>query len=334
MAIPALVTVLSTAIKIVLGGLALATGWGIIGLAAAACVVNLVTAGLLWRLVRPLAPVVEWWPGQAVAWHWLVLAWPLLLNGLLISLFFRLDIFVLQAMQGDEALGLYDAAYKFINVTLIVPPYVTLALFPRLARQAITEPAALRRTLRQATGYLLLLALPAVIATVRLSEWLIWLLAGPAFLPGAAEALALLIWFLPFSYVNGLLQYGLIAVDRQRSLTGIFALVVAFNLFANLLLVPLYGFHGAAVVTVLSEIVLLGPLVWLTQRWIGPLGLSAVVWRPLLAAGVMAVVVMASAPLGAWPSVILGSLSYLATVLALGAWGEEERRLARALLGR
>jgi O-antigen/teichoic acid export membrane protein len=331
---PALVTVLSTALKIVVAGLALAAGAGVVGLAAAALVVNAVTAGVLWALVRPLAPGVVWWPGWAIVRHWLIVAWPLLLNGLLVSLFFRLDAYVIQAARGDEELGLYDAAYRFINVALLLPPYVTMALFPQFARQAERDPSALRRTLRQAIGYLLILALPAAVATTTLSGWLIWLLAGPAFLPASSEALRVLIWFLPFSYVNGLIQYALIALDRQRAITGAFVLTLAFNLAANLLLVPAFGLHGAAAVTVLSEIVLLAPLLAASRRALGPLGLPAVVWRPVAAAAVMAAVVALTGGLGPWPATLLGGAAYAATLLALGAWGEDERRLARALLGR
>ncbi|MCC6626963.1 MAG: flippase [Chloroflexi bacterium] len=331
---PALVTVLSTALKIVVAGLALALGYGVVGLAAAAVVVNIVTAAVLWRLARPLAPGVQWWPGGALARHWLLLAWPLLLNGLLVNLFFRLDTFIIQATRDDAELGLYDAAYKFINVTLIVPPYVTLALFPRLARQAEREPAALRRTLQQASGYLLMLALPAAVATTVLSGWLIWLMAGPSFLPGSAAALQVLIWFLPFSYVNGLLQYGLIALERQRAITAAFALTVSFNLVANLLIVPSYGYLGAAAVTVATEVVLLAPLLWLMRRAVGPLGLAGIAWRPVVATALMALVIAVAAGLGPWPAVLLGSLAYGLSLLALGAWGDDERRLARALLGR
>jgi O-antigen/teichoic acid export membrane protein len=265
---------------------------------------------------------------------WLVTAWPLLLNNLLLSLFFRLDIYIIQSARGEVELGLYGAAYKFINLTLIVPPYLTLALFPRLARQAERDPLALRATLRQASGYLLMLALPAAVATTALADSFIWLLAGSAFLPGAADALRLLIWFMPFSYVNGLIQYGLIALDRQRTLTLAFAVTVAFNLVANLALVPRLGYLAAGAITVASEVVLMIPLVLATRAALGPLGLASVAWRPLVATAAMAGVVLLAGGLGSWPAVLLGGLVYLIALLACGAWGAEERRLARALLGR
>jgi O-antigen/teichoic acid export membrane protein len=334
MVMPALLTILSTVLKVLLAGAALLAGSGIVGLAGAAVAVNLIAGAILWRLVRRHVPRVAWWPGVDQTRHWLALAWPLLLNNLLASLFFRLDTYVIQFSRGPVELGLYSAAYKFINFTLILPPYLTMALFPGLARQAERDPAALRRTLRLAIGYLVMLALPGALATTALAEPLIWVVGGDEFLPGSATALRLLIWFLPFSYVNGLLQYALIALNRQRTITLAFGLTVVFNLVANVALVPAVGYMAAALVTVASEVVLLVPLLVVARRALGALDLVAVLWRPIVAAGVMAVVLLLTASLGPWLATLLAGAAYLATLAALGAWGEEEQRLARALLGR
>ena len=333
MTVPALVTVLSTGLKVVVAGLLLWLGGGVVGLAAAAVIVNVLSAWALWRLVLPLAPVVVWWPGGRLARRWLLAAWPLLLNNLLATLFFRLDIYVLQVARGVEELGFYTATYRFINFALIVPPYLTMALFPGLARQAHNDRPGLRRTVRLAVGYLVMLALPAAVATTALADHLIWLLAGPQFLPGSAQALRILIWFLPLSYVNGLLQYVAIALDRQRNLTAIFGLTVVFNLGANILLVPSYGYLAAAAVTVASEVVLAAPLLLLLRHEFSWLDLLATTWRPVIATGVMIAVTLLGWPLGAIGATLLGSLAFFATLVALGGWGEEERRIARALRG-
>lgn len=333
MVTPALLTVVGTALKLLIGGLALLLGAGIVGLAATAVLVNCATALILWRLVRPSTTAPEWWPGAGAARAWLLVAWPLLLNNLLASLFFRIDTYVLWFARSDAELGLYSAAYKFINFSLIVPPYLTMALFPRLARQAEHDPAALRRTLRLALGYLVTLALAGALATTALAEPLIWLVGGADYLPGAAEALRALIWFLPFSYVNGLLQYALIALNRQRAITAGFGLTLAFNLAANLLLVPRFGYLAAAAVTVASEVVLLIPLLAITRRTLGPLQLGSLLWRPVAAAAAMGLVLVLASGLGPWTATLLALTAYAVTLLALGAWGEEEQRLARALLG-
>lgn len=149
---------------------------------------------------------------------------------------------------------------------------------------------------------LLVLALPIAVGTTILAEPIILLIPGPGYLPQSAWALQILIWYLPISFTNGLLQYVLIAVNRQRILSVAFAVGVAFNITANLLLIPPFGYLAAAVVTVVSEVVLLAPFLWVTLREVGMLRVVGVAWRPALAALIMGGPVWLLAPWSAPPA--------------------------------
>src|SRR6185437_6445609 len=105
----------------------------------------------------------------------------------------------------------------------------------------------------------------------------------------SANALRVLIWFLPISYVNGITQYVLIAVNRQRTITIAFASAVIFNLVANLILVPIYGYMAAAV-TVATEAVLFVPLSIAVHRYVGEFNWFRFAFRPTIAAIAMGAV--------------------------------------------
>src|SRR5207249_9820698 len=131
-------------------------------------------------------------------------------------------------------------------------PTVTLALFPVLSPSAVNAPApragaSLRGTTPLAVKPRLGLAFPVAVGTTLMAEPIIRLLAGEEYLPHSANALRVLIWFLPFSFTNALLQYVLIALNRQRFITGAFVLATGFNVLANLLLIPRFSYIGAAV---------------------------------------------------------------------------------------
>jgi len=181
---------------------------------------------------------------------------------------------------------------------------------------------------------LLALAFPIAAGTTLLAEPLILLIAGPGYLPQSAWALQVLIWYLPISFTNGLLQYVLISVGRQRTLSVAFAVGVVFNVAANLLLIPTYGYLAAAVVTVLSEVVLLVPFLWVALREAGSLAFIDVAWRPSLAAAIMALPVWLVAPSSVPLAIVAGALVYGAALLALRAVTAEERAELRALVRR
>jgi O-antigen/teichoic acid export membrane protein len=207
-------------------------------------------------------------------------------------------------------------------------------VFPLFARQAASDRAALGRAYSYLVRLLLLLALPLATGIGMLAPWCIAFLGGIAYVPHGAPALALLIWYLPLSYVNGVTQYVLIALDRPRTITFSFAVAAVFNFVFNLVFVPRYGIQAAAIATVASEVVLYVPLWWVLRTELALVPLWRVVWRPALAALGMAVGMLLGLRLHLLLGLALGLIVFWAGLLAVGAVHEEDRRLARRVLRR
>jgi len=259
-----------------------------------------------------------------------------MLNHLLQSVFFKIDVLLLSQIKGDEVVGWYSAAYKWVDAFLIIPAYSVLALFPLMSRRATDDPAGLTRAFEMARRWLLVIALPIAVAVTFLAEDLIGLLGGAQYLPHGAVALRVMIWFLPFSFVNGLSQYVLIAIQRQRWITISFAVAVAFNLSANLVAIPPYGYVGAAVVTILTEVVLLVPFQH-GLRALHAAPLLVATWRPAIATSAMALLLYGLGLLR-FPSlleVMVALLVYAAVLWRLGGIPATDRAfLIRLLPGR
>ncbi len=304
----------TSALTVGLGLALLGGGAGVIGLAIAGVVSG--TASWL-ALARPVGFNLLRLSGQGIAHRRDLLSsgFPLMLNGLLATAFVQLDILILQAMEGTAVVGHYNAAYKFINALNAVPAAVVLAAFPLMARAA-SDAEALGRWTARTWRVLISLAAPACVLLFAHAEPLVGTLLGEDFLPFTAEALAILIWFLPFSFLNGTLQYVVIALDRQWWLTPAFLVTTLFNAGANLALVPVYGFVAAAATTIASEVVLLALLAWVLRRDRVLPRLAEPALRPALAAGGLALAVwlLRDAP---WILAAVVGLSVYAAVLAL-----------------
>jgi O-antigen/teichoic acid export membrane protein len=332
MHLPAALTVLTNFSRFGFGLAALFAGYGVPGLAAVSVLVTSLSA-LAFRLaLRHLSVRPVWSFPLDEARRLLSLAWPLLLNGLLITLFFRLDTFVIQATLGDRALGTYDAAYKFANLLLLIPSYFVLAIFPILSRQAGSE--RLRDSFELAAKFLLLLAWPIVLGTFVLAPLMIQLLGGSAFLPESAAVLRILVWFAPLHYVNGVAQYVIIAVDQQRQIARAYAIATAFNLVANVLFVPHFGYLAAAVITVLTEIVLFVPLHRAVQRYVGRVSWGWLWLAPLPAVASMAGGMLLSHWIQPVLAVGIGFLFYVVALPLSRVVGPVEYRILRELAGR
>lgn len=315
-----------------------ATDLGVVGVAGAAFVAASLSADLFRRALRTVTGRLTIWRlSRDRAIELIRASWPLLVNALLVNLFFRVDVFLVQAFEGDGALGVYDASYKLINLVTIVPAYVTLAIFPAMAVRA-HDPAALERAQNMATYLLVWIAWGIVTVVSASAGMAIHVLAGTDYLPEAATLLRILVWFAPLSFLNGVIQYVLVAAGKQHRIVPAFLAAVAFNFGANLMLVPTYGTRAAAAVTVLTEIVILIAFVAVTRS--GPVRAislrgSGRLWRPTLT-GVVSVA--AALPLAIqvneWLALVAGMFLFGATSVAFRVVGPTERALLVRALSR
>jgi O-antigen/teichoic acid export membrane protein len=335
MELPAILNIFTNLARFGLGLAALFAGFGVIGLAVAALIATFVSAGAYHVSLRHLNLKPEWAITRDQVTWFAQVSWPLLLNALLMNLFFRVDVFVIQAAQGDAALGTYDAAYKYVNMLIILPAYFTLAIFPILSRYALSGGDDLLKAFRLASKFLLIVAWPITIGTLVLAPWMIRLLGGDAFLPDSADVLRVIIWFLPLSFVNGVIQYTLIAANQQRTISAAFGLAVGFNFLANLVLVPIYGYMAAAVITILTEFVLFAPLAFAMHRHVGYPGWFGLLGKPSLAGLAMGAVCALTIPIaGMVPGLLISALAFPLFLLLFGAIDRADLELFRQLLAR
>ncbi|MBI4787551.1 MAG: oligosaccharide flippase family protein [Chloroflexi bacterium] len=326
------VDVVTRIVSITLGVIALLLGYGYVGLAAVSILTNLFTLAVFYWLVRAtlFAPRLQVDRGLI---RWMAFeSYPLMLNNLLSSLFFRIDAMILLPLKGDTVLGYYSTAYKFIEALNFIPSNFTLAIFPALSRLASSAKDAMLRAYTLSLKILLWVSLPLTVGTIFVSRELIQIFGGDAYLPHSAIALQALIWFLPFSFINSVTHYVLIALGQQRFLTKAFVVGVVFNIVANLIAIGPLSYVGAALVTILSEIVLLIPFYYSVRKNLASIPFWSITWRPALAAGLMGLALWWLVErAGVVVAVPIAGLVYGVLLIALGALGEDERALLRRL---
>ena len=310
---PAAITTLSTISKVVLGLLALVLGYGVVGLAAASIVTNVLTLAILLWGGRTL--IGRWRrPDFSLTRAMTRESWPLMVNHFLATIFFQIDILIIEAIHGVRMVGLYSVAYKWVAALNIIPAFFTQAMLPVMSRQAQEDRDALKQTYILAIKLLVSLALPVAVLFTFLAWTLTALLGGSQYLPDGAIATQLMIWSIPIGWINSLTQYVLIALDLQRRIMRAFIIAVTFNIVTNLVLIPQYGYQAAALTTIASEMMLLLPFGWLLRGALGPINWGGIVWRPGIATGAMLGVMLLGWSAQPVAALIIGVIVY-ATVL-------------------
>jgi O-antigen/teichoic acid export membrane protein len=321
---PAAISTVTALTRASLGVLVLLLGWGFVGLAGVSIVANIVSASILGVLMvrHCFKPHVEWDPR---AGRWMMgTSFPLMINQFLATAFFNIDILLLKPLKGDTVVGYYRAAGAYLNGLNIIPAYFTQAIFPIMSRYAESARDSLARAYVLSLRLLVILALPIAVGTFFIAEGLILVLGGGAYLPDSRIALQLIIWFLPFSFVNSVTQYVLIAIDQQRFLTKAFLIGVTFNIAVNLVIIPTFSYQGAAVVTILSEWALLIPFYYAVRKHVGPLPWVSIFWQPVVASLVMGGVMWIVRDIHWILLIPVGAVVYLLVLALIGGFRQPD----------
>jgi len=331
--VPAALTTVTTILKVVLGAIVLVAGFGFVGLAAVSIGTNLITLIILAAATLRYIPLKPPWKVDFGLQKEMVgRSYPLMFNHFLAVVFFQVDVPLLRQYNGEEVVGWYNSAYKWVNAFNVIPAFFTFALFPVITRMVKTSLKDARRAFRMAVKLMLIIALPLAAVTTVMAPFLIGVLGGREFLPHGALALQLVVWSIPLGWVNSVTNYVLIALRQEKRLTLAFIAGVTFNIVANIILLPRFSYVAAAVTTIISELVLLIAFGFFLRTGMKGIGWPRLVTRPLILTALMMGAILAGKLVSTPVAVMAGSLVYLAGLWKIGVFEPEERRILRSIL--
>lgn len=218
----------------------------------------------------------------------------LILGGLV----FKADTLLLSKLADDRAVGLYNAAYKFVDWGIMLAGGLLISHFPLFSQFIISDPEKVKRLYQRSFDIFGLLLIPLAVFGAVASRQIILLFSGPAY-EESAFALAVLLWVILLNAWNTLAVNVLIALKEQRRLLIIYGSVVAVNVSINYFGIPRFGFKVCAIASVLSELLAMVPLLHFLKKGTGIMPNLKKAGRSLLAT------LCAASPLLLQPNLIL-----------------------------
>jgi O-antigen/teichoic acid export membrane protein len=157
-------------------------------------------------------------------------------------------------MIGDSAVGLYNSSTNLIYPITVISSAIIIAIFPSISQNIGRDPDQAIHIYRTSLKYSLLIALPVAMALTFLSDKIYLFLYAQDFY-AANVTLKILAWLLPVIFITGIYGYTLAAINKQTIVFLISVTNAFINLGLNVLLIPTYGYNGAAVATVITELI-------------------------------------------------------------------------------
>lgn len=242
---------------------ALAGGGTTVALLFAATIANLCMWAVAYALVRRLPERVPIAAGPV--FRMIREAAPFGLLLIAFALYYRVDMLILQWLRDAREVGLYAAAYRFLDISIPLAASLGRPFYPRFSSLAEGESGSITRILDVSWQVLLALGLPVTVMFFMTADLLVALLFGPEF-GEAGGLLRILVWGgLPLFMIAIPVQ-ALMARNRVFHLAAVYGASTVLNILLNLAMIPRWGAAGAAVATVCCEWFNLGLVMLMVGR--------------------------------------------------------------------
>lgn len=180
-------------------------------------------------------------------------SWPLLLSGMAIMVYMKIDQIMLGQMLGDDAVGIYSAAVRISEVWYFIPMMIVASVFPTILEAKKRDEKQYIQRLQRLYNLMVWLSVAIALPMTFFSTPIVVALFGSAYAE-SGPILAIHIWASVFVFLGVASGQWFVAENRQilgfqRTLLGLI-----INIVLNFILIPKFGVIGAAVATLCGQI--------------------------------------------------------------------------------
>jgi O-antigen/teichoic acid export membrane protein len=178
-------------------------------------------------------------------------SWPMLISGLAVSFYMKIDQVMVKEMISNEANGYYSVAVKLSEVWLFISLAITQSLLPATLNSKKTSSKLYLYRLESL--YKLLFIISVFISTLVYfcSNIFIDVLYGTSYLP-TSNILKIYVWSTIFVFFNNGSWHFYLAENLQKLAAIRLTIGAILNIVCNFFLINYFGIKGAAIATLIS----------------------------------------------------------------------------------
>lgn len=178
------------------------------------------------------------------------------------NLFFQMDTILLAALRGDHEVGIYQGAFKLVVLTLIVPDIAVTSMLPVLSNLYARDQLRWRELGRLLNKILFLLSLPVAMFLFAFPGQIVRAVYGEGAFTEAVPVVRIFALTVFLRFCVDAYALMLTTADRQGERMRIVMVGTVVNVVLNFYVIPRYGAVGAAVVSLITNLVVGAAYIW------------------------------------------------------------------------
>ena len=259
---------------------------------------------------------------------------PFAITGLLHTLYYSVDMIMLTPMAGDYATGIYNATYRLISVLTLFYGVYTAVIFPVMSKMYKNDKKMLNVSFEKSVKYLMIIIIPIAVATQFYSADIVVLFFGKEY-AACSTPLAILIWTVCLIFFNAAVATVLNASFKELVVAKLNFIAVIFNIVLNLYMIPKYTYNGAAMTTVLTDLLLLFLYIYsMKQINLTPNRKFFLNIGKIIVGSIILGIALYFLNLNMWIAIPVGIIIYFAAIFLLRVFDDDDKYIVKEILGR
>lgn len=177
-----------------------------------------------------------------------------ILSGMMVAIYAQTDKIMLKQMLNAEAAGYYSTATAVSGLWFFIMAAIIDSIYPSIMESHNIDVKVFEKRNKQLYAIIFYVSVFASLIITLFAKPIVYILYGEAFM-GAVAPLCIVTWYTAFSYLGGAREAWIVCENKQKYLKYIYFVSALANVVLNFALIPRFGALGAALASLLTQII-------------------------------------------------------------------------------
>lgn len=182
-------------------------------------------------------------------------SWPFYFNGLFALINLNMDTILLEILKGDYYVGLYNSVYRIASALILCIGFIYIPLYPIIIKSFNEgKSQLLSKIINKLRKLIITISVPLAAGSIILKNQAMITIYGKEYAK-AGNTFMILMLYTSLLFIREIYGYELNSWGLQKKYMKSVMISAFYNIVSNLIIIPFFGIEGAALNTLISEII-------------------------------------------------------------------------------